>query len=297
MSPRKMTAEKAEKAEEIKDFINRHKVIGAASLQKVRAAQLQELRRKLEPTVRLLVAKNTVMKRAIAECKDKPGLKMFEERLSGPNIFLFTDLNPFKLVFLLEKNKVTTTARAGDTAADDVLVPAGNTGFPPGPVISQLSAVGLPTRIESGSVWITRDTVAAKKGEVITGRLAPVLSRLGIEPVEVGLIMKVVYDDGILITEEQMRLDLEETRRSIEEAHAQAFNISLKAAYPFPENIASLLQMAYHETYALVLSAGIPAPDTIADLIRKAHVEMLSLSRRVAIINEKAAPESMIEKS
>ena len=292
-----MTSEKAEKAEEIKGLIHRHRVIGAASLQKVRAAQLQELRRKLEATVHLRVTKNIIMKRAIAECKDKPGLKKFEEHLSGPNIFLFTDLNPFKLVFLLERSKAKTGARAGDTAAHDVVVPAGNTGLPPGPIISQLSAVGLPTRIESGSVRITRDTMVVKKGEVITARLAPVLSKLGIKPVEVGLAMKVAYDDGILITEEQMRLDLEETRRSLEEAHAQAFNLSLNAAYPLPENITSLLQTAYHGAHTLILNAGIPTPDTIADLVRKAHMEMLSLSRRVAIINERTAPANSIQKS
>jgi large subunit ribosomal protein L10 len=85
---------------------------------------------------------------------------------------LFTDLNPFKLALLLERGKVKTTAKSGDIAAMDVVIPAGNTGQPPGPVISQLNAVGLPTRIESGSVWISKDTLVVRKGEVINERLA-----------------------------------------------------------------------------------------------------------------------------
>lgn len=267
MSMRQVITEKAEEAEELKGLILKHKVIGAANLEKVRAAQLQELRRKLENSAHLRVVKNTIMKRAIAQCKGKPQLKKFEKHLSGPNIFLFTGLNPFKLVLLLQKSKVKTTARAGDIAAEDVVVPAGNTGLPPGPIISQLNAVGLPTRIESGSVYITRDTTAVKKGEVIDVRLAGVLSKLGIKSVEVGLTMKVAYDDGNIITQDQMKIDLEKTRQTIKEAHGSAFNLSLNAAYPLPENVRFLLQAVHYEAYKLALNSNISTPDTIADLI------------------------------
>lgn len=279
---RRTALEKSEEVEEIKNLVQQHKVIGVASLQKVRAAQLQELRKKLENSVYLRVVKNTMMKRSIYECK-KPGIEKLEEHLSSSNIFLFTKLNPFKLALLLEKSRVKTTAKAGDVAAHDVIIPAGNTGLPPGPIISQFSAVGLPTRIEAGSVWINRDTIVAKKGEVISARLAGVLSKLGIKPVEAGLIMKVAYDDGLIILEEQMRLDLEGVRRSIEEAQAFAFNLSLNAVYPLPENATFFLQTVYNEAYRLALNAGIPTRDTIADLIKKAHMEMLSLSTRLAM--------------
>lgn len=109
--------------------------------------------------------------------------------------------------------------------------------------------------------------------------------------------MKVVYDDGTVITEEQMRLDLEETRRSLEEAHARALNLSLNTAYPLSENIALLLQTAHHGAFKLALNASIPTRDIAIVLVRKAQMEMLSLSRRVAMINEKAAPANLIQKS
>jgi len=281
MALRQAALEKAEEAEEIKNFAQQYKVLGVASLQKVRAAQLQELRRKLADSVHLRVIKNTIVRRGLAECKDKPGLKGLEEYLSGSNVFLFTNLNPFKLALLLEKSRVKTTAKAGDTAAQDVIVSAGNTGLPPGPIISQFSAVGLPTRIEAGSVWVTHDTVVAKKGDIIEARLASVLSKLGLKPVEAGLTLKVAYDDGLIITEEQMRLDLEGVRRGVEEAHALALNLSLNTAFPTVENISLLLQVGQREAYALALSGGIPTRDTIADLIIKAHMEMLSLRSKL----------------
>jgi large subunit ribosomal protein L10 len=296
MTLRQATLAKAEAVQEIKSFLQQYNAVGVASLQKVRAAQLQELKRKLEKSAYLLVVKNSIIKRAIAECKDKPRLENLEEHLAGSNIYLFTNLNPFKLVLLLEKSRVKTTAKAGDTAAFDVNISSGNTGLPPGPIISQFTAVGLPTRIESGSVYVSRDTLVAKKGDVITARLAAVLSKLGIKPVEVGLTLKAVYDEGLIIVEEQLRVDLGEVQRSVEEAHAYAFNLSVNAAYPLPENIVFILQTAHQKAYGLALNAGILTPDTVVDFIRRAHTEMLSLSARLATVNEKTVPESSVQK-
>src|SRR5512139_1736852 len=152
------------------------------------------MKKKLKDVADVRVLKNTLMKRAVADYKNKPDLNKLEPLLNGPNIFLFTNLNPFKLSLLLEKGRVRTTAKAGDVAAIDVIVPAGNTGLPPGPVISQLGSVGLPTRIEGGSVWENRDTLVAKKGDTIDARLARVLSTFNIRPVEAALVLKLVCD-------------------------------------------------------------------------------------------------------
>ncbi len=160
-------------------------------------------------------------------------------------------------------------------------MPAGNTGLPPGPIISQFGSVGIPTRIESGSVYINRDTLVAKKGEVITARLASVLSKLGVKPVEVGLTLKVAYDEDLIIPEDQLQLDLEEVQRNIGEAQALALNLSLNSAYPMPENIRLLLQIVSQESFALAMNAGVPTSDTVTELLRKANTEMLSLRSKL----------------
>jgi large subunit ribosomal protein L10 len=284
---RQMVIEKAREVEEIQGLLEKYKTIGVAGLQKVRAAQLQELKKKLRDIAHLRVIKNTLMRRAVAKCKSKGGIENLEGQITGSNILLFTDLNPFKLVILLQKSRVQITAKAGDIASWDVVVPSGNTGLPPGPIISQLGGVGLPTRIESGSVWINRDTLVVKQGEVIDARLASVLSKLGIRPVEAGLIMKAVYDDGLIITEEQLRIDLDEIQRNIQEAGVYAFNLSLNAAYPVPETIELLVQTAFQQAYNLSLNAVIPTSETIVDLLRKAHIEASSLNAKLGGLEEK----------
>ena len=289
MPSKQVLEQKTKEVEEITNLLKRYKIIGIASLQKVRAPQLQEFKKNLADKVFMRVLKNTLMKLAIENCKERADLKKLEEHMKGPNVFMFTDLNPFKLAIILERGKVKTTAKSGDTAAFDVVVPAGNTGQPPGPIISQLNAVGLPTRIESGSVWINKDTLVVKKGEAINERLASMLSKLGIKPVETGLTLTVVLDEGLIVTQNQLKLDLEGTEHDVENAYAESFALSLSISYPTKENMVALLQIAHKEAYALSLGAAIPTKETIEDLIRKAHAEMLSLSSRVPTLERKAA--------
>ena len=287
MPSQQVLEEKIGEVEEIKELLTGYKYIGIASLHKVRAAQLQALKKNLTGKVYMRVLKNSLIKFAIEDL-GKDDLKKLEDHLEGSNLFLFTDLNPFKLSILLERGKVKTTAKSGDIAAMDVTIPAGSTGQPPGPIISQLNAVGLPTRIESGSVWVSKDTLVVRKGEVIPERLAAVLSKLGVKAVEAGLAMNAVLDEGLIIGGDLLKVDVEATRRSIEQNHQDAFALSLTIAYPTTENIDTLLQTAHQEAFILALSAAVPVKETIADLIRKAHTEMLSLNSAA----EKATPKA-----
>ena len=287
MPSQQILEEKIGEVEEIKELLKGYKSIGLASLQKVRAPQLQELKKSLAGKVYMRVLKNKLTKLAI-ENMEKDDLKKLEEHLEGANLFLFTDLNPFKLVLLLERGKVKITAKSGDIAAMDVVIPEGSTGQPPGPIISQLNAVGLPTRIESGSVWVSRDTLVVRKGEVISERLAALLSKLGIKAVEAGLSMKVVLDEGLIITGDLLKIDIEATRKSIEQSNNEALALSLSITYPTSDNITTLLQTAQQKAFALSLYAVVPTKETIANLVRKAHMEILSLNSVV----EKAKPKA-----
>ena len=289
---KQIVVQKAAQVEEIKKLLDTYSALGVANLQKVRAAQLQEMKKKLKDVANVRVLKNTLMRRAVAEYKNKPDLEKLEPMLSGSNIFLFTNINPFKLSLLLEKGRVITTAKAGDVAAIDVIVPAGNTGLPPGPVISQLGSVGLATRIEAGSVWINKDTMVAKKGDVIDARLAGVLSKLNIKPVEVGLILKAVYEEGLIITDEHLHINVDGFKKSLIEATSNAMNLSLNSGYPTSETISLLLQTAQRKAFSLALNAGIPTKETVGDMLRKAYAEASSLNTKLPKVEEKTAESS-----
>jgi large subunit ribosomal protein L10 len=287
MPSQQVLEEKSTEVEAIKEILMEYKSIGVASLQKVRASQLQELKKSMVGKVYFRVLKNTLVKLALEEMKQEE-LKKLEDYLEGPNVFLFTNLNPFKLALLLDRGKVKTTAKSGDIAAMDVVIPSGNTGQPPGPVISQLNAVGLPTRIESGSVWISKDTLVVRRGEIINERLAGVLSKLGIKAVELGISMRAVLDNGLMIVGNQLTVDVEATRKSVTTSNAEAFALALSITFITKDTIKPILQQAHQKAVSLSVGAAIPTKDTIAELIRKANAEMTSLSGAVG----KAAPKS-----
>ena len=288
MPSQQVLEEKSTEVEAIKDILKEHKSIGIASLKKVRASQLQELKKGMAGKVYLRVLKNTLMRIAIEEM-NQADLKKLEQYLDGSNVYLFTDLNPFKLALLLERGKVKTTAKSGDVAAMDVIVPAGNTAQPPGPIISQLNGVGLPTRIESGSVWVSKDTLVVRRGEVINEQLAGVLSKLGIKAVELGISMRAVFDNGLMITGDQLKVDIAATKLSIEQSNQEAFALAMGISYTTKETIKPLLQSAHQKAIALAVGAAIPTKETLGDLIRKANMEMTILNDAVDKTKPKAA--------
>lgn len=279
MPSQQVLDQKSSEVEAIKEIFKEYKSVGIASLQKVRASQLQELKKSMKGQVYLRVLKNTLFKIAIEEM-NQAELKKLEEYLEGSNVFLFTDLNPFKLALMLEKGKVKTFAKAGDTAAEDVVVPSSNTGQPPGPVISQLNGVGLPTRIENGSVWVSKDTLVVRRGEVINDRLAGVLSKLGIKSVELGISMRAVYDNGLMINGDQLKVDVAAAKRSVEVSNQEAFALALEVGYASKDTIKPLLQRAHQKAIALSVGAAFPTKETIGDLIRKANAEATSLESK-----------------
>ncbi|MGD6851265.1 MAG: 50S ribosomal protein L10 [Candidatus Bathyarchaeia archaeon] len=284
MPSQQVLEEKSSEIAAIKDIFKEYKSVGIASLQKVRASQLQELKKSMAGKVYLRVLKNTLIKIAIEEL-NQAELKKLEEYLEGSNVFLFTDLNPFKLALLLERGKVKTTAKSGDIAAFDVVVPASNTGQPPGPIISQLNAVGLPTKIENGSVWVSKDTLVVRRGEPINERLAGVLSKLGIKAVELGISMRAVFDNGMMINGDLLHVDVEATKHSVEASNQEAFALAISIGYATKETIKPLLQTAHQKAVALSVGAAIPTKETIADLIRKANAE-------ASCLQEKAKPKA-----
>ena len=125
--------------------------------------------------------------------------------------------------------------------------------------------------------------MVVKKGEPISAQLGSLLSKLGIKPVEVGLSLKAVYDGGVILTADNLIIDVDEFRRSIEEAHQFAFNLSLKAAIVLPENVEYLVKLAHQNAYSLALEAGIINKETVKDLIRKANMQMKSLSEKLGV--------------
>jgi large subunit ribosomal protein L10 len=283
---------KAQRVEDLSNLINEYNVVAFASLNKVRAAQLQELAKRFRSEIFMKVSKNILVKRAL-EQSDKPNIQDLTEHLEGSNTLLFTNMNPFTLSLTLEKNKIKATAKAGDIAPEDIIIPAGNTGLPPGPAISELNDAGIRTRIEAGSVWVIRETTVASKGDAIQPNVASVLSKLDIRPLEVGLRVVAAYEDGLVFSTNQLLPDVESLRIQFADASTHAYNLAMASSYPTSQTIGSLLQLAHLNARNLAINTIFLTSDTTIDILAKAYQQMQALSQELAKINKDAVPKEV----
>lgn len=286
---RESLTKKAKDVEELTQLINTYSVLGIADLYKVRAIQLQELAKKFRSLIQLKVTKNILLKMALRNSK-KIGIEKLIDTLKGSNILLLTNMDPFKLLLLLEKNKIKMVAKTGDIAPNDIIVPAGNTALPPGPAISELHDVGVRTKIDSGSVWALRDTVITKKGETVTSKVASILPKLGIKSLEVGLKLVAAYDDGLVITSSQLFIDLNAVRRQFEDAFNKAFNLSISVVYPTKETLNVILWKAASNARNLAISSVYFVPEVASQLIAKAYADMATIAIKLSKMNKEAVP-------
>ncbi|GEM_PF-18260 len=289
----KIPAEKLSAAQELAKDMATYKVIAVADLVKVRSTQVQETRRKLRGKVKVLVTKNMLFKKAAETAGErKKNMANFADALSGPNLFLFSELDPFQLTILLDKSKVKVPAKVGDMATSEIMIPAGNTGLPPGPIISEFGEAKVPTKIESGSIWVTKDTVVARKGDVISAKLASVLSKLGIKPIEAGISLKTAYDDGSIFNRDDLQLDLKSYQDDIASAAKQGLELAIHINYLTPETAPTILSNAQRQAMWLAVKSEFPAELAMPDILRQAFQEMKALSANIASISEEAAPTS-----
>src|SRR3989344_4547465 len=247
-----MTSEKKKKeVESIKKLMLKYRVISIGDITSLPSRQFQSMRAKLKDKVVIKVTKKRLVQRAIESLKEKD-LKPLEKYLENIiPVLLFTDEDPFKLYKLLKKSKSRVAAKPGQMAPSDIVVNAGPTNFPPGPIIGELGQVGIVASVEAGKIAIKKDTTIVKEGHVINDKQASVLAKLGIEPMEIGLNLRGVYDNGILYDKSSLDFDEEQLLNDIKLAHRNALGLALKAGYITKETIKLMISKASSQARAL----------------------------------------------
>src|SRR3989338_3080909 len=169
-------------------------IIGVVNMQSLPAQQLQKMRATLRKSgVEIIMARKRLLKIALTESK-KQNIESLIGMMKGMPAILFTKENPFALYSTLQKNKSEAPAKAGQIAPKNIIVKAGPTSFAPGPIISELAAVGIKTKVENGKLTITADATIVKEGAVISRKVSETLKRLDIKPMEIGLDMVAVWE-------------------------------------------------------------------------------------------------------
>jgi len=270
---------KTQMYQQLQELPKKYNVIALVRMEKVRSSQLLPLRKKFKGEVEILSIKDKVAQKALAGLKI-PSVEKMLDKLVGQCVLMFTNMSPFKLNILLGKNKIMLPARGGDVASIDVVIKAGNTGITPGPILTDFKEVGIATKIDQGTIWITKDSIPAKKGGVISAKLATLLSKLDVKPVEAGISLDTAIADGILYAKDEMVIDVEKYRNAFAQAYQEALSLSIEIGYVTKENIIPLLSKASQGAKSLAIEAGYLTDETKEQVLQKAHAQARALAAK-----------------
>jgi large subunit ribosomal protein L10 len=268
---------KAQMYQQLQELPKQYKVLALVKMTKVRASQILPLRKKLKGEVEFVSIKDKVAQKALEKI-DVPGIKEMIGELTGQCLFMFTNMSPFKLNVLLAKNKIMLAARGGDISSIDIVVPEKNTGIAPGPMLTEFKDAGIPTKIDQGTIWISKETTPVKKGGVINEKLAPLLGKLDIKPVEAGIALYSAIEEGLKYSEDEMVIDVEKIRDEFAQAHQEAISLSIEAAYVTPENIGQILSKAAQSARSVSIESGFMTDETREQILQKADSQARSLA-------------------
>jgi large subunit ribosomal protein L10 len=282
---------KMDEVANVKDLIQSYSIFGVVSFAGISASQLQSMRRNLKDTSVLKVLRNTLNERALNECDGN--VSDMTQYIEAQTALIFTNDNPFKLYKKLEQTKTPSAIKAGAIAPADIRVSKGPTGFPPGPLLSEFNSAGIPTAVEAGKIAVKEDKIVCKAGEKVSQKLAVALNKLEIYPLEVGLILRAVYESGTIYLPDVLRVDEAQVFDDFVRAAQQAVNLSVNSAYPTKETIEILLQTAHTKAVNLGVDAEIEEPEIMDKLIAKANGQMLSVAREAASKNGESVDEDL----
>ncbi|MDO8340090.1 MAG: 50S ribosomal protein L10 [Candidatus Burarchaeum sp.] len=258
---------KQEIVTELAKLMKKSKTIGIIDLRNLPDRQFSLIKKKLRGKAEFVVAKNTLIKKAFEKAKVAETLV---PHINAPSAIVFTDLNPFELFRFIKQNKGKAAAKPGQIAPFDLIVPAGETSLPPGPVLSELKSAKIDARIQDGKVVIGKDSLVAKKGEKITDLAAKGLQKLGIQPFEVGMNMTAAFEDGLIYGHDVMDVDEEKLMAQLASGYISALNLSVEVGYPTKANMEIMIVKAVRNARGLAIEANIYEKEVIGDIMAKA---------------------------
>jgi large subunit ribosomal protein L10 len=266
--------------EELQRVPTEYTVIALSKMTKVRAAQLMMIRKKFRNDIKIKIIKNKVATRAFEKVKGVAGLENLSKQLEGQCALIFTNINPFKLNLIFAQNKVFLPAKGGDIATKEIVVPSGNTGITPGPVLSEFKTANVPTKIDQGTIWVSKDTIVVRPGDVISTPLASLLSKLNVKPIEAGISVNFAITEGLIFKEQDLRINLDEYKEDLVRSFEQALALATEAGYMTAETVKPLLVKAQQQARSLAAEAGYLTPETAGFVLPRAQVQAQAVANK-----------------
>ena len=270
---------KRDRVGELAALLTSDGVLGIVDIGGVPAKNMLSMRDDLRSSLSITMAKKTLMRLAWEQTgRSMEELESLLEGAVQPAIVHTDSMNAFQLYSELEKTKQGRAAKEGEVAPMDIVVEKGPTEFGPGPIVGEFNAVGIPAKIDKGKVAIQKTTTVVNKGDPISADLGIMLSKLNINPIEIGIILTGAIEDGFLFEADSLDLDTDGFRTDIITATSGAFNLACNIRWFSSQTMPTLLAKASGEATSVAVEAGIANDVTIPLFISRANARALALA-------------------
>jgi len=245
-----VSKEKIESVKKLAGELSKHKTIMILSIKSLPSQQFQQMKKELRVKAGIHVAKKSTVVRAIKETKDPEMEKLIEHVKEDCAIAVSND-DAFQLAAWFTDNRSPVSAKEGQEVEEDITINEGPTELVPGPVISELGALGLQVMVEDGKISIRKSKVVLKKGDKVNSNAASILMKLGVKPFMVGITPLAVYDANEKKIYVGIKIDKKKTREDLLVSHGKAVGFAVKINYVCRDIIGRLLAKANSQANAL----------------------------------------------
>jgi large subunit ribosomal protein L10 len=282
---------KETQVKELTELLNKYSVVALADLNEFPTALFQQVRKKLNEKAEIRVSKTRIIQKAL----DLSKFKELKDKTTGKSIaIIFSKINPFELYSFIKKSKGNVFAKEGMIAEQDIIIPAGDSGLPPGPALTDLKGIGLQVKVAGPTIEIMKDKTVIKSGQEVDAKTANVLSKLDIKPIKIGLTIIAVQENKDVFLSEVLDIDEEQVFNNFVKAQQKAFNLAFNAVYFCNATTELLLQKAFKEAKAVSLKGNIVNKSTITELLGKAQRTAKYINNN---LSEPKEPEPVKEKT
>jgi large subunit ribosomal protein L10 len=270
--------------------------VAVLNMKDLPSRQLQVIKEKIDPKVKILMSRKTLMSRALESSGRDKAVDLIQHFKGMPAI-ITSELDAFSLWVLLKSNMSPSAAKGGQEAPFNIIVPAGMTNFAPGPILGELGDVGIKAGINAGKIEIKVDSEVAKEGDIISAQLAALLERLDIKPMKIGLNVVAALEDGTIFMRSELEVDSDELISQIKSLHIDSLKLAVGTGLINKETAEIMLQNAEMDAMKLAYTQGILADKVKELVLSKANAEALALKDKVGNVPTENQKEDKLEKT
>jgi len=251
---------KQEYFEKLKSYLEEFNSIFIVNVDNVGSNQMHEVRKALRGEAKILMGKNTMVRRAIRILQvENPDYEKLMPSVRGNIGFVFTNSDLKTIRDKVLTNRVKAPAKAGALAPIDVFIPAGNTGMEPGKT-SFFQALGVPTKIARGTIEIINEVHLIKEGVRVGASEAALLNMLNISPFTYGLVVVQVYDQGTVFHPTVLDIEEETLVAHFVAGIKNIAAISLQIGYPTVASVPHSIINSYKNLLAISIATEYSFP-------------------------------------